>query len=497
MSITRRSIRSRHSLAVLGALLCAASCSGGFFGGDSGGASSGSNHGKYFLVVSGGLLAVDPLDPKQLYSFGTDSVVIFDYAVGGEFNPESQSLLDPGNELLVYAKGDRLYTVDLEIERLGGVVQPPEPVELATFSAAVEEVTVEEDYSVGDGERTYLVRVDNAYEVVAERDGTPTLPAPFPGTPVASLMDPATGAFLGWLALDDGGLIRVDRDQKTQFLTLADEARKLGDTCDVFLLVDEQLMSFDVATGALVDIGHTLGPHDNLRCPRSVGGTLFFQVQGPDIFNWDIYRTDQDGPVASIASWSFQSFHTMFVLETRLVYKSVWVVGGPLGLTMNGIELDGSDPVELDGGKMAVITFPFGKSPVHGDTVFYELGTTSSDSRSTFTVNADGSGKTEHPGGRWLGRQLASEILLDRAPETERLFWLADIPATISAVDPADPTGTLHTIGVLPPTVATFELGPSYGDAHLCYAYKEDGTLHLYFFDAGKTNSLVWLGVPP
>ena len=503
MSIPRSSIRSGTSLALLVGLPCVASCSGellDLFGGggvssDSG--SEGSADDKYFLVVPGTLQAIDPRTPTHVYSFGTDFFGISDHAVGGEFNPANQSLVDPGNEQLVYALDDRLFAVDLEIERVDGEVQPPEPVELAAFSAPIEDVTVEEDYSAEGGDRTYVVLVDDAYHIVAEAGGAPTSPAPFPGTPKASLMDPATGAFLGWLALDGGSLIRVDRDLSTRFITLADKVRKLGDTCDVFLAVDEQLMSYDVGTETLVDIGYTFESNGSAGLPQSVEGELYFQVYTSDQ-GWEICGTDLDGPVTTLVTGILaESLLTMSVLETRLVYETQWMGGGPRGLELRSVNLDGSAPVYLDGGKHCEFEFSFNTSPVHEDQVLYWIRDLYTNVAGTYAIDADGSGKTERQGGHWMGRQYRGEIFLSRPWQAKRLFWVADDPATITAVDPDDPGGSLYPIGELPPSVSLSVIRASYGDAHLCLAEMGDGARHAYFFDSSRPNSLVWvIGAP-
>jgi len=498
MRVTRRSIRSLRQLALVAALVGTTSCSGDLFGGGGGSGSSGnvgSDDDSYFLVVTGGLSAIDPRDPTHGYSFGTDTNTVHTYAVGGEFDPATRSLRDPGNEQLVYAKENQLYSVDLEIVRVDGVVDPPEPALLATFSAAVEEITVEEDYSAGDGARTYVVRLAGGeYEVVAEQDGVAT----FPGAPKASLMDPATGAFLGWLSLDSGSLVEVDRDLNTTFLTLAGEVRKLGNTSDTFLVVDEQLMSFDTASGSLVNIGFSFEDYPGPKFEQSVEGWLYYEVTNQDQ-GWEIWRTDLDGPATMLAVGPLPEFVLeMVVLETRVVYRTLWVAGGPQGLDLITMELDGGDRVYLDSAKHGVLELAFDDAPVRGDTVYYYFQSSVEDDEHAYAVESDGSGRVERlEDGRWSGRQLEGEIPLVRPRQTERLFWLADDPAILSAVDPADSAGTLHELGELPPSITSFVLGPSYGDAHLGFGYDSSGALHVSFFDSSVAGSLYWVTGQP
>lgn len=462
-------------------------CEGGVFGG--GGSGSGAtSDGDHFLVFSPGLQAIDPRNPTRVLAI--DSIGAHDFVIEGAFDVGSKRLLDPHRTRLVYAKGDRLLSVSLVIERTGGVAHTPVPEELMSFPSAVEGVDVEEDYSEGNGVPTYVVELASGFEVFTEQAGVPTLPLVFPGTPEIALREPGTGAFAGWLALADGFLTRVERDLSVTILAAASEVEELGNAGDVFLAVDGQLMSFELETGVLTDLNLNVEPDEKFfRDSRVHEGLLYFAVSNGPGFEFEIFSTDLDGPITSLVWGGHAGLTALTVLETNLVRRTQEMAHAREWLFRCALDGSGCSPVVET--LLSYLTMPFGDSFIDGDTVYYNIEDVGA------YVSELGAEPVHYENGTWLTPQPRDELGLNQPLEVERLLLLTrdgNDPAVLSSLDPDDLGAPPLFLGLLDSSVSSFVTIASFGDARLGFGRMGSGgpvQWDVFFFDTKRAGSLV------
>ncbi len=143
----------------------------------------------------------------------------------------------------------------------------PTPIRVSSEFAALPYCDARLANDLGDPENARLAYGRGAptcsdpldWRVVTLSDDASTAPRAFPGEPLEALVDPATGAHLGWLALDDDRLIRLAPDlaaAATELLTGIVRGEAIGATGDgrIFLELDQALYAYDPVAERLTDL---------------------------------------------------------------------------------------------------------------------------------------------------------------------------------------------------------------------------------------------------
>jgi len=475
-------------LSTLGLAACSGGGSGSPGSGTGPGATSGADR---FLVFAGSLKVVDPRDPAAIFTLSPDTPDGLDFVVEGTFDAATRSLDGASFGTLVWGEGDRVLALDLDIVRAGGAAAPPDVQELAIAMGTVTGLSVEEDFSAGGGRLTFVVETASGYEVFTDDAGSVSASLSFPGEPVASLLDPTTGAFAGWLALESGSLTRVQPDLTSATLSAAGAVVNLGRSTDgdVFLTVDGELMSYDLDAEDLVDLGW-----DFVSAPLAkyevADGELFFTTQAGT--NAELLKTDVDGPVLPLDAMPDAIIEQVSVLTDRVVcvVRSVTVFEASL-----------ESLFRTGGGRLTLDTTPdqmriaFDSVGALGDTVFYNV--VGASGTSAHAVRADGGGAIVHPDSTWLYPEIAPRAQLDRPLEFAQLLLFTThgpMPSTLGALDPGDPTTVQRQLGEVETRFAQLQSVPSFGSARLVTGVQVGGAVFqsdVFLLDSAVAGSLV------
>lgn len=469
-----------------------AACSGGGSGSSGSGSGPGATSADdRFLVFAGSLKVVDPSDPTAIHTLSPDTPDAIDFVVEGVFDPATGSLDDASFGTLVWGEGDRVLALDLDIERAGGVANPPDPMEKAIAMDTVVAVSVEEDFSAGGGRLTFVVETTSGYEVFTDNAGSVSSGTPFPGEPLASLLDPTTGAFEGWLALESGSLTRVQPDLTPTTLSAAGAVEVLGRSTDsdVFLTLDGVLFSYDLDQEQLVDLGW-----DFVSAPlaqyKVADGELFFTTQNGT--NAELLKTDVDGPVLPLEALPDAIIEQVSVLTDRVVcvVRSVSLFEASL----ESFTRAGSGRVTLDTTPHQ-LRIAFDSVGALGDTVFYNVA--SATGSSAHAARADGGGEIVHPDSTWLYPEIAPRAQLDRPLEFSQLLLFSrngPMPNTLGVLDPADPATVQRQLGEVEERFFQLMTVPSFGGARLITGMESAGAVFqsdVFLFDSAVAGSLV------
>lgn len=234
-------------------------------GGGGGGTPSSSGR---LEVFQASLMAVDPsdpttvidLDPEAAEISGDEDFVAALPVVAGSW--VGGAVVGARVEAVVYARKDRTLA-RISTDASGGT-PTPERISADNLPPLVCDALIGPDIADFESTRFLFGAADEdcserlSYRSVTLSDDTSTESRAFPGVPITPLVDPATGAHTGWLAVDQSALIRVDETLDVTAPSLLSEAERgeaLGITRDGFVVleVDQSVYTFDPSTNTLSD----------------------------------------------------------------------------------------------------------------------------------------------------------------------------------------------------------------------------------------------------
>lgn len=254
----------------LATLLITSACGGSGGGSSDGGDASGPASSEPTLeVFQASIDAIDPDEPGVVIAIDAgaaeldadDNPIGALPVLGATF---ADGVLVSGQvEWIVYPRGDgTLARVSTDAD-----AGTPSPIRISSEFAALPYCDARLANDLVDPENARLAYGRGAptcsdpldWRVVALSDDASTEPRPFPGEPLEALLDPATGAHLGWLALEGDRLIRLAPDLSAaaaELLTGITRGEVVGVNADgrIFLELDQALYAYDPVAGRLTDL---------------------------------------------------------------------------------------------------------------------------------------------------------------------------------------------------------------------------------------------------
>ena len=342
----------------------------------------------------------------------------------------------------MYADGRDVREISLELTGA-----PPTPRDLTTLPSAADRLTAFVEFEASPRADIHVAGLaSGGFETFIDQGGTVTAPTPFPGEPIAALIDAATGGLDGWIVLDGAAryLLHVDRNLVETTLRPAMQANEVGRTASggVYLWVYDGFVHYR-ADGTLVDVVHTpvFPPLFQMQLyTRVIGEDLYFFTP-TSATSFQAVRGRPDGTATVFPETFVGVPNAILGTESRVVVLSF---GLPSQLV--SFALDFTDRVVLGSGQVLVTTGAFGDGPgVGGLIVFCER-------TQVVDVRADGTDRIEHPNARLRGVTIDSSLTLDRQPRIVEAVLTRPLPGGTVAIDIATvgSTAAPQRMGELP-----------------------------------------------
>lgn len=505
--------------------------SGGGSGGDGGDASSGG-----FLstagtspdtleVFLGSLDAIRPDAPESPISIDPDAMP-FDAglnrvgalaSVGGAVI--DGTLTDAKVEWVVYPRSDgTLWRVSTDPG--AGL---PVPIRISSESGALPFCEARVAIDASDPTNARLAYATDgsdcgdelAWRVVTLADDASSTPLDFPGRPFEALVDPATGAHLGWLALEDGRLSRLGPDlavERADLLVGIGRGETVGATGDgtLFLELDQRLYAYDQAEGTLEDLHFEF----EASCPC---GTAFASDRGHGLLvdGGKLRRADPArGRVSVLASADEDDPHPFTSADDFVAVgasRIAWSYttdedGSPATVddreaVIRSVQSDGSDAITLDHYPRAAVAFPTDAPfpPTASDEwLFYNRIETGQTFPVAMTAKLEGLQFSLGIYSVWVGRSVAPVLGPARLGPVTGLLRLGGIQdlsdienepsfdLTLTSVDPDAPRDTRLSLGDLPSGTRFAWAGDGYGPRRIGVLLGPDGS------DGLQTDLISW-----
>lgn len=524
-SLTRLPLQGTRSIALLAtAALLSTACGNSGGGGDSGGGSgpgtpAGTGGTLQFFQAS--LHAVDPLAPGTVIDVDPAAAEIATDrngagalpAIAGSF--AGGTLSDARVASLLYPRDDgTLWRVATDPG-----ATPPTPVRVSSERMALPYCEGRIGVDVNDPTNTRLAYGSDGvdcsgaltWRVVTFSDDELTDPRDFPGEPIEALVDPATGAHAGWLALDSGSVHRLAPDltvAAADLLESVEQAAVLGATADgtLFLEVDQALYAYAPTTDAVQDLGFEFGT----PCPCdgffASGGDVGFAID-----EGQLLRVDPAAGSASAIDSPSDAVTGFFAVPGFVAVgagRVAWSYtadddGNPqtldLSVAVRSVDRDGGNPLELrrrDLNSLAPPTFSGFIVANSAEWVFFNEIQIGNRVPAAIGLELSGAGAREDTSAFWVGTTIAPALdVARRAPLTRMLLLrglddLTDLSRNTSlsleSVSASDPLSAAVSLGALPADGQFAFALPGLGPARLGVLLAPDGMNEL------RTDVLFW-----
>ena len=442
-------------------------------------------------LTAGVLNLINPGQPTTPIPLSGVPTLQFDFVplFNGTLDIPGESLRDVTLESLVTGVGADVLEIPMGIPTSGAT---PTPRTVQTMASNVEDTEAVIDLS--QAVRTVLYTVELAggsHETFADIGGVATPPVAFPGTPITTTSDRATGGISGWLALDMGMLNHVDRNLAVTNLMAATSASYIDATTagEHFLELDNGFAVY-LQNGTLVEVSHTpfAGGTFDIQDFAVVGEDDLYFASPTSAGTFQIVRAGGDGIATPVTMDIIGTPRYLNVGDTRLVVAYDDPVN--TGQSLVTFDLLGANPVMLETG-VAGVDLDFFRFPGLGaNRLAYNLTGVG-----VVDVALDGSGRVDYPGTTLAGVTIDGDLDFDAASLVARLFLSSDGPGgakQVESVLPGNPASRI-LLGTLPAAFDGFGVSGLYSQSVMITATDTDPggpQSDVYFADGAAAGSL-------